>query len=35
MIQYKIVDASEAMLRLSKGMFDFATIVSKINSISA
>ena len=35
MIQYKIADASEGMLRLSKGMFDIAASVSKIKPISA
>ena len=35
MMQYKIVDASERMLRLSKGMFYIATSVSKIKPISA
>ena len=35
MMQYKIVDASEEMLRLSKGVFDIATSVSKIKPISA
>ena len=35
MMQYKIVGATEGMLRLSKGMFDIATSVSKIKPISA
>ena len=35
MMQYKIVDASEGMLRLSKGMFYIATSVSKTKPISA
>ena len=31
MIQYKIVDASEVMLRLSKVMFGIAILLNKTN----
>lgn len=34
MIQWKIVDPCEAMLRLSIGLFDIAASVSKIKAIS-